>query len=111
MKAIYQFGEIIRTIAESYGNVDIDRICATGHSQGAGWSYELASVQPELLAAILINAGTTVHTMCSLSSATLPQKEDARWHPAAVGRVLFSNALPSGNFFLPVGDFFLFLLK
>lgn len=59
---IYQFGEIIRTIAESYGNVDMDRIYATGHSQGAGWSYELASVQPELLAAILINAGTTVHT-------------------------------------------------
>lgn len=33
--------------------------------------------------------------LCSLSSATLPQKEDARWHPAAVGRVLFSNA-PAG---------------
>lgn len=59
---IYQFGEIIRAIAESYGNVDMGRIYATGMSQGAGWSYELASVQPELLAAILINAGTTVHT-------------------------------------------------
>ena len=36
-----------------------------------------------------------VYKRQSLSSATLPQKEDARWHPAAVGRVLFSNA-PAG---------------
>lgn len=42
--------------------MDMDRIYATGHSQGAGWSYELASVQPDLLAAVLINAGTTIHT-------------------------------------------------
>ena len=49
-------------LRKAIGNVDMDRIYATGHSQGAGWSYELASVQPELLAAILINAGTTVHT-------------------------------------------------
>lgn len=59
---IYQFGEIIKAIAASYGNVDMDRIYATGHSQGAGWSYELASVQPDLLDAMLINAGSTIHT-------------------------------------------------
>ena len=59
---IYQFGEIIKAISAGYGNVDMDRIYATGGSQGAGWSYELAAVQPDLLAAILINAGTTVHT-------------------------------------------------
>ena len=69
---IYQFGEIIRAIAESYGNVDMDRIYATGMSQGAGWSYELTSVQPELLAAILINAGTTVHTTWEISATCRP---------------------------------------
>lgn len=62
LEYVYQFGEVAKYVAETYGNVDLDRIYATGHSQGAGWSYELASVQPELLAAILINAGTTVHT-------------------------------------------------
>ena len=54
LEYVYQFGEVAKYVAETYGNVDLDRIYATGHSQGAGWSYELASVQPELLAAILI---------------------------------------------------------
>lgn len=62
LEYVYQFGEVIKAISEEYGNVDMNRIYATGMSQGAGWSYELASVQPDLLAAILINAGTTVHT-------------------------------------------------
>ena len=51
---IYQHGEIVKYLAEQNGNVDLDRVYATGHSQGAGWSYELAAVQPDLLAAILI---------------------------------------------------------
>ena len=59
---VYQFGEIAKAVAAEYGNVDMDRIYSTGRSQGAGWSYELAAVQPDLLAAILIDAGTTVHT-------------------------------------------------
>ena len=59
---VYQFGEIAKAVAAEYGNVDMDRIYSTGLSQGAGWSYELAAVQPDLLAAILIDAGTTVHT-------------------------------------------------
>ena len=59
---LYQHGEIVKYLAEQNGNLDLDRVYATGHSQGAGWSYELAAVQPDLLAAILINAGTTVHT-------------------------------------------------
>ena len=62
LEYVYQFGEVIKAISDEYGNVDMNRIYATGMSQGAGWSYELASVQPDLLAAILINAGTTVHT-------------------------------------------------
>ena len=59
---VYQYGEVAKWIESEYGNVDEDRIYATGYSQGAGWTYELASVQPDLLGAILINAGTTVHT-------------------------------------------------
>lgn len=59
---VYQFGEVAKWVESEFGNVDMDRIYATGHSQGAGWSYELASVQPDLLAAVLINAGTTIHT-------------------------------------------------
>lgn len=62
LEYVYQFGEVIKAISDEYGNVDMNRIYATGMSQGAGWSYELASVQPDLLAAILINAGTSVHT-------------------------------------------------
>jgi len=59
---IYQLGEVAKTIAKKFGNIDMNRIYSTGRSQGAGWSYELAAVQPDLLAAILIDAGTTVHT-------------------------------------------------
>lgn len=59
---IYQHGEIVKWLEQEYGNIDESRIYATGYSQGAGWSYELAGVQPDLLAAILINSGTLVHT-------------------------------------------------
>jgi hypothetical protein len=59
---MFEQGEILKAVAAKIGDIDMDRIYATGTSQGAGWSYELAAVQPDLLAAILINAGTTVHT-------------------------------------------------
>ena len=59
---IYELGEVAKAIAKKFGNVDMNRIYSTGRSQGAGWSYELAAVQPDLLAAILLDAGTTVHT-------------------------------------------------
>jgi predicted esterase len=59
---IYELGEVVKTIADEFGNVDMNRIYATGRSQGAGWSYELAAVQPDLLAAIMLDCGTTVHT-------------------------------------------------
>lgn len=59
---VFQQGEVVKALASKVGNVDMNRIYSTGTSQGAGWSYELAAVQPDLLAAILLNAGTTVHT-------------------------------------------------
>lgn len=81
---IYQFGEIIKAVAASYGNVDMNRIYATGHSQGAGWSYELAAVQPDLLAAVLINAGTTVHTtwgnQCDMEAIAKSDVNIYIWH-------------------------------
>ena len=59
---VYEMGELMKAVNTAYGNVDMNRLYATGRSQGAGWSYELASVQPDLLAAAVINAGTTIHT-------------------------------------------------
>jgi predicted peptidase len=59
---VYQMGEVVKALEKEFGNIDMDRIYSTGRSQGAGWSYELASVQPDLLAAIMLDAGTTVHT-------------------------------------------------
>ena len=81
---VYEFGEIIKAIASCYGNVDMNRIYATGMSQGAGWSYELASVQPDLLAAILINAGTTIHTtwgdQCDMEAIAKSGVNTYIWH-------------------------------
>lgn len=81
---MYQFGEIIKAVAANYGNVDMNRIYATGHSQGAGWSYELAAAQPDLLAAILVNAGTTVHTtwgdQCDMEAIAKSDVNVYIWH-------------------------------
>jgi predicted esterase len=55
-------GELMKAISTRVGNVDSTRIYATGISQGAGWSYEAASLQPDLFAALFINSGTVVHT-------------------------------------------------
>jgi predicted esterase len=57
-----QIGEMLKAVAARAGNVDSSRIYATGISQGAGWSYEAASAQPDLFAALFINSGTVVHT-------------------------------------------------
>lgn len=62
MVYMFQIGQLIRAIADKFGNVDMSRIYATGTSQGAGWSYEAAAAQPDLFAALLINSGTAVHT-------------------------------------------------
>lgn len=81
---VYEFGEIVKEVSESYGNVDGNRIYATGHSQGAGWCYELASVQPDLLAAMIINAGTTIHTtwgnQCDLNAIAQSGVNTYIWH-------------------------------
>ena len=81
---VYQYGEIAKWIAEEYGNVDMNRIYASGHSQGAGWSYELAAVQPDLLAGALINAGTTIHTtwgdQCDMEALAASDVNLYIWH-------------------------------
>lgn len=81
---IYQFGEIIKAAEEAYGNIDDNRIYATGHSQGAGWTYELISLQPDLLAAAVINAGTTIHTtwgdQCDMDALAKSPTNLYIWH-------------------------------
>lgn len=62
MEYIYQHGELIKYLKEQGAPIDMKRIYAAGGSQGAGWCYELAAAQPDLLAAIFANSGTTVHT-------------------------------------------------
>ncbi|MBR6209313.1 MAG: hypothetical protein IKQ69_09975 [Oscillospiraceae bacterium] len=57
-----QFARLIEHIGEQYGNIDRERIYLSGFSMGAGFAYEAASLHPDLPAALLINAGTTVHT-------------------------------------------------
>ncbi|MCD8123820.1 MAG: hypothetical protein LUE23_02110, partial [Lachnospiraceae bacterium] len=81
---VNQFGEIAKWVAAEYGNVDENRIYATGMSQGAGWAYELAAVQPDLLAAILINAGMTTHStwadQCDMTSLASSDVNIYIWH-------------------------------
>ena len=84
LEYVYQYGEVAKWVAETYGNVDMDRIYASGHSQGAGWSYELAGVQPDLLAGAIINAGTTVHTtwgdQCDMEAIAASDVNLYIWH-------------------------------
>ncbi len=84
MVYMYQIGELVKWLCEDRKNIDKNRIYATGASQGASWCYELASVQPDLLAAILVNAGTTVHTtwgdQCNLRAIALSGVNIFIWH-------------------------------
>ena len=81
---IYQIGEFVKWMDAEFGNVDMDRIYSTGRSQGAGWTWELAAVQPDLLAAALLNAGTTVHTtwgdQCDLEAIAKSDVNIYIWH-------------------------------
>ena len=62
MYCMSQFAEIVKAVQEEYGDVDLNRIYATGGSQGAIWSYMLEGSTPGFYAGLFINAGTIVHT-------------------------------------------------
>lgn len=62
MYCMSQFAEIVKAVAEEYGDVDLNRIYSTGGSQGAIWSYMLEGSTPGFYAGLFINAGTMVHT-------------------------------------------------